>query len=166
MNVDMYHQIANFLYHEAYLLDHRRYMDWLELLADDLVYRMPLRLTKERKDGQEISEKMAYYEETKASLKARVNRLYAKSAWVEDPPPRQRHFISNIVVHPTENSEQFAVRSYFHFQRSIASSPNWETLNGERDDVLRRENGQWKLASRTIYLDQAVLGTRNLSMFL
>jgi 3-phenylpropionate/cinnamic acid dioxygenase small subunit len=165
MDFEVYYQITKFLYHEAYLLDHRRYNEWLDLLADDLIYRMPLRLTKERKDGGEISEEMAFYEETKKSLQNRVKRLYAKSAWVEDPPPRQRHFISNITVSQGSEADEYKVLSYFSFQRSIGSSTEWETLNGEREDIIRLVNGEWKLASRVIYPDQTVLGTQNLSMF-
>ncbi|KYD18363.1 hypothetical protein B4168_0332 [Anoxybacillus flavithermus] len=41
-----------------------------------------------------------------------------------------------------------------------------EQLHGERVDVLRKENGKWKIASRTIYPDQTVLRLINLSMFL
>ena len=36
-------QIEAFLYHEAELLDERRYEDWLALLADDVRYWMPMR---------------------------------------------------------------------------------------------------------------------------
>jgi hypothetical protein len=35
-------QIEEFLYQEAELLDERRYEDWLELLADDVRYWMPM----------------------------------------------------------------------------------------------------------------------------
>ena len=35
--------VEDFLYHEAELLDERRYRDWLELFADDAVYWMPAR---------------------------------------------------------------------------------------------------------------------------
>ena len=34
-----------FLVREAELLDQRRYREWLELLTDDIVYRMPVRVT-------------------------------------------------------------------------------------------------------------------------
>lgn len=166
MDVNIYMEITRFLYHEAYLLDHRRYDDWIELLADDLVYRMPLRLTKERKDGREFSEEMAFYEETKKSLSIRVKRLSAKSAWVEDPPSRQRHFISNISVSPGAKPNEYNVISYFSLQRSTGSSIELETLIGEREDIIRMIDGELKLASRTIYPDQTVLGTSNLSMFL
>ncbi|MBN9427473.1 MAG: aromatic-ring-hydroxylating dioxygenase subunit beta [Burkholderiales bacterium] len=35
------HRVEQFLYHEARLLDARRYRDWFELLTDDFVYWIP-----------------------------------------------------------------------------------------------------------------------------
>jgi 3-phenylpropionate/cinnamic acid dioxygenase small subunit len=37
---------------------------------------------------------------------------------------------------------------------------------GTRQDTLRRENGGFKIARRTIVLDQAVLDAKNISVFL
>jgi 3-phenylpropionate/cinnamic acid dioxygenase small subunit len=37
---------------------------------------------------------------------------------------------------------------------------------GTRKDILRRTNGELKVARRTILLDQAVLGAKNISVFL
>ena len=37
------HQVEEFLYHEAEVLDERRYEEWLDLLADDVRYWMPMR---------------------------------------------------------------------------------------------------------------------------
>jgi 3-phenylpropionate/cinnamic acid dioxygenase small subunit len=39
-------------------------------------------------------------------------------------------------------------------------------ISGERHDVLRRVDGELKLAKRRILLDQTVMGTQNLSEFL
>ena len=36
-------EIEDFLYLEADLLDQRRFKEWLDLLAEDLVYFMPIR---------------------------------------------------------------------------------------------------------------------------
>ncbi len=36
-------EIEDFLYREADLLDQRQFREWLDLLADDLVYFMPIR---------------------------------------------------------------------------------------------------------------------------
>ncbi len=166
MNFELTHQISNFLYQEAYLLDHRQYEEWLDLLSDDIVYIMPLRVTTEGKDGANINNDMAYFEESKTSLTTRVMRLYTSSAWVESPPTRQRHFVSNVVVEPTVDPDEFKVRSYFLYKRSRGSDINTEELYGERVDVIRRVENKWKIESRTIYPDQAVLGVMNLSMFL
>ena len=35
--------IEDFLYREADLLDQRRFQDWIELIAEDVVYFMPMR---------------------------------------------------------------------------------------------------------------------------
>ena len=36
-------EVEQFLYMEAELLDDRRYSDWIELIADDIHYHMPIR---------------------------------------------------------------------------------------------------------------------------
>jgi len=38
-------------------------------------------------------------------------------------------------------------------------------LVGKREDLLRREEGDWRIARRKIVLDQSVLLAKNLSMF-
>ncbi len=166
MNFELQYQITQFLYQEAYLLDHRKYKEWLDLFTEDIVYRMPVRVTTERREGTDIADEMSYFEDNKNSLALRVNRLYTKSAWVEDPSPRQRHIISNIMIDPGSHPDEYQVRNYFLFHRSRGSDIETEKLFGEREDVLRKVNGEWKIASRTIYPDQAVLGVMNLSMFL
>jgi len=165
MNGDLYLDICNFLYHEANLLDSRKYKEWLELLSDDVVYKMPVRNTVEKKDNP-FDRQGFHMHETKKSLETRVNRLYTNSAWVEDPPPRQRHYISNIAVEPGERDNEYKVRSYFLFRRSRGSEQNAEELSGVRHDVLVKENGGWRIRERTIYTDHAVIPTMNLAMFL
>jgi Ring hydroxylating beta subunit len=39
-------------------------------------------------------------------------------------------------------------------------------LTAEREDVLRKEVGDWKLARRLVLLDTTVLGMESLSIFL
>ncbi len=165
MNPSLYFEISNLLYHEAYLLDNRKYEEWLSLLSEDLVYRMPLRVTTER-NVSDVVEEMAYFEESKKSLTTRVKRLYTTSAWVENPAPRQRHFISNIVVEDGANADEVQARSYFFFKRSRGSDVVTEEMFGQRVDTIRKEEGVWRIVSRTIYPDQAVITTMNMAMFL
>ncbi|MCM3706604.1 MULTISPECIES: aromatic-ring-hydroxylating dioxygenase subunit beta [Cytobacillus] len=159
-------EIISLLNMEAYYLDNGKYKEWLDLLSDDLIYRMPLRETLEGVRADNVSKDASFFEETKKSLTTRVNRLYTKSAWVENPATRQRHFISNIMVESMENTSEFKVRSYFLFKRSRGSTHDIEQMFGERNDIVRKEGDQWKIVSRTIIPDQSVITTMNMSMFL
>jgi 3-phenylpropionate/cinnamic acid dioxygenase small subunit len=163
---ELHLEIAILLNQEAYYLDNRKYKEWLELLTDDVQYRMPMRETVEGVGVSDICEDISFFEETKASLRTRVHRLYTKSAWVENPATRQRHFVSNVVVEGTEREDEYKVRSYFLFMRSRASTTDIEQMFGERNDIVRKVEGEWKVASRTIYPDQSVITTMNMSMFL
>ncbi|WP_017727563.1 aromatic-ring-hydroxylating dioxygenase subunit beta [Halalkalibacterium ligniniphilum] len=163
---DIKEQIANLLYEEAYFLDNRMYKEWLELFSDNVLYKMPLRETLEGVDVNNISVDSAFYEESKASLRTRVNRLYTKSAWVENPATRQRHFISNVVIKASDEADKYNVRSYFLYKRSRGSTTDIEEMFGQRNDIVKKMNGEWKIISRTIIPDQAVITTMNMSMFL
>lgn len=166
MNPGLQWQIERFYHEEAYLLDSRRYREWLELFTDDMKYRMYMRITVEDEDGSNIDPDMSLMEETKKTLATRVERLYTRYAWVERPAPRQRHFISNVTIEAMTGEDECRVRSYFLFKRSRGSDERTEELFGERRDVLRRVDGAWKIAERHIYPDQVVLTTMNISMFL
>jgi 3-phenylpropionate/cinnamic acid dioxygenase small subunit len=166
VTADIHLEITNILNMEAYYLDNRKYKEWLELLADTITYKMPLRETVEGVGVSNIAEDSSIFEETKTSLRTRVNRLYTKSAWVENPSTRQRHFITNIYVEATADPDEYKVRSYFLFMRSRASTSDIEQMFGERHDIIRKIDNEWKICSRTIYPDQSVITTMNMSMFL
>ncbi|WAH35693.1 aromatic-ring-hydroxylating dioxygenase subunit beta [Alicyclobacillus dauci] len=161
----LYDEVRDFLHREAFLIDNRRFGEWLDLLGETLVYRMPLRVTREKSAGSDIVEEMTFLEENKRSLITRVHRLNTTSAWAEDPPSRTRHFITNIFVEPVADDE-VQVTSYFLMLRSRGSKEEVEQIFGERHDVLKKVDSSWKLTYRTIYPDQSVLGIRNISNFL
>ena len=88
------HEVEQFLYAEAALLDARRYRDWLALLADDVHYWMPIRRTMTSAElDREFTRlgDMAYFDDDREMLEMRVRKLEAGSAWSEDPPSRSRH---------------------------------------------------------------------------
>ncbi|HEU4344566.1 MAG TPA: 3-phenylpropionate/cinnamic acid dioxygenase subunit beta [Candidatus Binatia bacterium] len=157
-------EVAEFLYREAELLDSNRLEQWLELLTEDINYEMPLRMTRER--GQpDVSSQTGHFSEDRRSLELRVKRLGTDFGWAENPPSRTRRFISNIRVENTADANEVKADSYFLLYRNRGSSTQADLISGERQDLLRRRDGGWKLASRLILVDQAVLGTRNLAIF-
>ena len=74
-NIELFYEISNLLNYEAHLLDNRRFEEWLDMLDENIIYRMPLRVTRENKDGSNIVNDMAFFKENKQSLTVRVNRL-------------------------------------------------------------------------------------------
>jgi len=162
--LELEREIGQLFYREAELLDSNRLEDWLELLTEDISYEMPVRITRER--GQpDVSSQTGHFSEDRRSLELRVKRLGTDFGWAENPPSRTRRFISNIRVENTANPNEVKARSYFLLYRSRGSSTQVELISGERQDLLRKVDGKWKLASRLIIVDQTVLGTRNLAIF-
>jgi PAH dioxygenase small subunit len=157
-------EVAEFLYREAKLLDSNSLEQWLELLTEDINYEMPLRMTRERGEP-DVSSQTGHFSEDRRSLELRVKRLGTDFGWAENPPSRTRRFISNIRVEDTADPNEVKAESYFLLYRSRGSSTQADLISGERQDRLRKLDGRWKLASRLILVDQAVLGTRNLAIF-
>lgn len=162
IDADLYVAINRYLSIEARILDERRFEDWLELLTEDVSYRMPLRVTRELKDGNAPAE-TSYFEDDYTTLTSRLARLGTTSAWSEDPPTRTRHFITNIVIDPGDAENEIAVSSNLALTRNRADSPENDLITATREDVLRLVDGKWKIARRVVFIDQAVLGTHNLT---
>ena len=93
-------EISEFLYQEAELLDDRHFADWLDLLADDIRYWMPMRRNVKSnemdreftREGQDIN----WFDEGKETLERRVNQILTGVHWAEEPLSRIRHLITNV----------------------------------------------------------------------
>ncbi len=163
---EIYNRILETLYDEAAALDERRFDDWVAMLAEDLVYTAPIRLTRNgvNKD-RDVMRTMMHFDDTYESLLLRTGRL-TKSAWAEDPPSRTRRFVTNVRVGELDAPEEYEVISYLYVERSRLSVPENEQTSGERRDVWRNVGGVYKLARREIILDQSTLSMANLAIFL
>ena len=179
MNEDVTREIERFLYREARLLDERRFDEWLTLLTDDVRYWMGARSNRYPKRSKAIAildparyveddtvqdDELAILDETKQSLIGRVARLDTGMAWAEDPPSRTRHLITNIEVAPGTASSEVQVYCNFMVYRSRGETEQ-DFYIGARHDVLRRSEGEWKIAVRKLTLDQNVLLAKNVSIF-
>ncbi|WP_063820901.1 3-phenylpropionate/cinnamic acid dioxygenase subunit beta [Parafrankia elaeagni] len=163
----LYNEVVQFLYEEARLLDTNRLTEWLGVLAPDLVYRAPLRVTVTRQEGDGVDSVVGHFEEDFGSLSARVTRLtHTTSPWAEDPPSRTRRFVTNILVTRTDKAEEVTVVSNLLVTRNRGSVPGFVLIPAERRDVVRRTPDGWRVARRVILLDESILSTPNLAIFL
>ena len=169
MASELRREIEEFLYFEAELLDDRKLREWFDLLADDIRYWMPIRhnLFERPEDIRDELSKPGegfYFDDDRKSLKIRVERAYARNAWAEMPPSRTRHLITNIRI-KKDDGREIEVHSNFLVYRTRMENDQ-DMFVGERQDILRRVDGGFKIAKRTIILDQAVLTAKNISVFL
>jgi ethylbenzene dioxygenase subunit beta len=160
------HEIEQFLYREARLLDEEQYRDWLGMMTEDVHYWMPVTENRFRRDKRPpISEKdLAYYNDKLKDLDMRVARFETGMVWTEDPPNRTRHIITNIEANWVNQPSEAEVFSNFVVYRNRRHRDE-ATLIGGRQDVLRKVGGQWKLARRKIMLAQNLVLDKNLGVF-
>jgi 3-phenylpropionate/cinnamic acid dioxygenase small subunit len=163
----LWFELNQFYIREAWLLDERKFKEWLELFTDDVLYFMPRRKNVLRREAdRELTAlgDLAILEEDRRYLEMRVARLDTGMAWAEDPPSRTRHLVGNLEAAPLDNGEVDA-RTAFLVYRSHLETDH-QLLSGSREDRLRTVDGAWKVARRTIVLDANVLLDKNLSVFL
>jgi 3-phenylpropionate/cinnamic acid dioxygenase small subunit len=164
----MYNEVLEFLYDEAGMLDQQKFDDWANVLAEDLSYTAPLRITRQGPDRlNTIVRTTLHFDDDYGSIMARLQRLATKSAWAEDPPSRTRRFVTNVRIWESVKTQEFEVESYLLLSRSRYEQSTLQMLSCVRHDLLRRSGaGAFKLARREIIVDQSVLGMANLAVFL
>src|SRR5271168_855996 len=103
----LYNEIVEFLYDEAALLDHQKFDRWAQLLAEDLSYTAPLRLSRTGAEkGNTVVRTTKHFDDDYLSIMGRLGRLKTKSAWAEDPPSRTRRLITNVLVWGTDKPDE------------------------------------------------------------
>ena len=159
-------EIEQLYYWEAALLDERRFSEWLSLFTLDARYWMPLRRTVMANDSEHEFTKpgaMALFDDDKTMLEMRVKKLATGYSWSEDPPSRTRHIITNVRV-LSQQGDETTVEANFHLYRTRLEADE-DSWIGRRRDVLRRVDGELKIAKRDVFLEQTLLRSRNLSNF-
>ena len=164
------HTVEQFLYREARMLDDRRFMDWLGLLADDCTYRVPIRENVQAIRGKapvtiddELTE-LAYFDDNKLTLLAKVLRLGTGTAWGENPPSRTRRLVSNVEILQGEAPDELLVYSNLVLYRSRRVDEVSEFV-GQRRDVLRRTDKGLLLARRVVVLDMNICDSSHMGNF-
>lgn len=151
---------------EAWILDAQAYEQWLELLTDDIHYLMPVRVTTALAAGFDTAPGMAHFDEDRYSLGRRVARFLTEHAWTEDPPSRLRHHITNIRTFATKDDDHLIADSGTLLFRSRGDIHEGCIVSAGREDLLRRSEHGWRLARRTIMVDDSVVRMQNLAIFL
>lgn len=161
------YEVEQFFNHEAELLDSRQFEAWLDLLADDLRYWMPLARNQEfgNWEGQHTREgkDLNWFDEGKFEVEQRVKQIMTGKHWAEEPISRTCHMVSNLQVEGGEDG-LLNTRCRFLVYRNRTETET-DFFVGKRHDTLRREADGFRIVAREIFLDQSVLLAKNLSIF-
>lgn len=166
-------EVEELLYEEADLLDQRRFGEWLELLADDLHYFMPMRRnvafgTHAEKENTRAGHDISWFDEDKWTLAKRVDQIMTGIHWAEEPLSRLCHIVTNVRVLAARPScaaaREVEVGSRFIVYQNRVETETY-IFAGRRNDLWRRADQGWRLAKREILLEQNVLLAKNLTTF-
>ncbi|MSQ26891.1 MAG: 3-phenylpropionate/cinnamic acid dioxygenase subunit beta [Dehalococcoidia bacterium] len=158
--VILQHDVEQFLYKEARLLDERRLEEWLELLAEELHYWMPMRRNIKFGDWDleftSHETEINWFDEGKDVLAGRIRQINTGVHWPEEPVSRFEHIISNVELVGVEGDEISVNSKFFCYQNRLQDEVNqWV---GRREDLLRRDPAtKFKLVKRKIILAQNVM---------
>lgn len=144
------HEIEDFLYAEAALLDEWRLDEWLALLTDDVTYIVP---ATDARDADPRTTLSIIADDAKR-LRARAEQLLGKHVWAENPPSRTRRLITNVRIRredatTIEATANFAV---YRFRPDVA-----ETYVGRYEYTLVRRADGLKIQIRKAILDLEAL---------
>ena len=160
-------EVEDFLYMEADLLDQRRFREWLDLLAEDIIYFMPIRRNVKfgqhaERENTRQGEGISWFDEDKWTLTKRVEQILTGVHYAEEPLSRVTHMVSNVRLLEA-GTDQVTVGSRFLVHQNRVEYEAY-TFIGRRTDILRRDGDSWLIARRELILEQNVLLAKNLSI--
>ncbi|WP_327242085.1 aromatic-ring-hydroxylating dioxygenase subunit beta [Streptomyces sp. NBC_01320] len=158
--IEQNRRIEQFLIEEAAHLDAGRYDDWLTLLDEDFLYRVPVPLSREDPALGRYDETLEFANESKSFLAMRFGRVASDHAWAERPTASIRHFVTNFRIQaaePTPGSDnpRWTVHTNVLVVRARLPEPP-VLASAERRDVIELIQGSLRLVRRDVFLDAEV----------
>jgi 3-phenylpropionate/cinnamic acid dioxygenase small subunit len=106
-----YAALEDFVYHEARLIDEKRFDEWYGLFTDDARYWMPL--TRGQPNGETYT---SLFDEDSLLLKVRIERLRTPNAFSQQQPSFCQHVLQHPAVEEAEaGANRYVVRTPFMY---------------------------------------------------
>jgi len=135
--------VAQFLYHEARLLDTQQLEAWLELFTADATYWVPL-----EKDQRDPLETSSIIHDDKTLLDLRVKQARHPRAHARLPLARTVHQVSNVSAREKDGeTEVHSTLVLVEFRND-----KQRTWGASVEHRLRRDGKSWKIAHKRVDL--------------
>jgi 3-phenylpropionate/cinnamic acid dioxygenase small subunit len=165
VDADLLATVTQFLALEAKLLDEGREEEWLDLLDEELLYVIPIRLATENR-ADEIQRGAFRTRDTKYHVRTRLQRLATGNAYSEIPPSRTMRLVGSVLVQRTAEADVVEANSALLVYRQRGTDDHFDLIPCRRNDTLRLTAEGPRLLTREVVLTEVGLATPNLGIFL
>jgi len=151
-------RVQDFVYHEARLLDEKKFEAWLALLTDDVLYWMPLKRDQLEED---LFNSLLY--EDKLLLQVRIERLKSPRVYSQLPPSHSQH----VLQHPEvicQGDKAYQSRTPFIYLESHMDTQL--TLGGVVHHELVTVDGKLRIRRKRIELLNRESALPSIQLFL
>ena len=151
---ELTYQAEQFLFHEAELLDERRFEDWLALYEPDAWYWAPVLA-----DATDRGLALAHFDEDRTGMEARIRRLRQTNAYSEHPPTRCCRTVGNVRVRE-RLADSIVVRSTLlalEYRRGVAGETR-RTFAASVQHLLRPRGDSFGIGWKRVDLVDAESG--------
>ncbi|HSV45575.1 MAG TPA: aromatic-ring-hydroxylating dioxygenase subunit beta [Ramlibacter sp.] len=145
------HEIEDFLFSEAALLDDWKLDEWLALFTDDARYLVP---STDLPQDAPPEGNLFFIADDHFRISERVKRLMKKTAFSEQPRSKTRHLVSNVRL-LSQSADQCVATSAFITSR--AKSGNVDLYVGSSEYTIVRREGALRIRSKRCTLDMDAL---------
>jgi 3-phenylpropionate/cinnamic acid dioxygenase small subunit len=144
---------------EAASLDEQRWDDWLDLFRADCEYWVPTWITEEQLAENHESQLSQIYYSSRAGLEDRIARIRTGKSPASVPLRRTTHMVSNIVLLSATPGASMTLRSSWTCHVFDPNSKKVYVLFGHSTHGLRFADGNWRIASKKIVIQNDYLPT-------
>ena len=168
VSLELHHEVEQFLFREARMLDRELMRDWLTTMVDpEIRYQMIIRDERFRKDrSPEESREVMPFDDDYAILDLRIRQFETGLQTMLDPAQRMFRVISNVEAFHGKGEGEITVFSYGTVSRFRRLYENERSVYAREDSLGRGDDGELRLRSRRIELGERVVRNKNLLFFL
>ena len=138
--------IADFIVHEARLLDARKFRDWMALFAEDGTYWVP-----SVPDQQSPFDQASLFYDDRDLMKTRIERLDHPRIHVQTPPSRTAHLVGNVVVEEDDAAKGELVVGSSVIMAEYRDDAQ-RVFAGRQRHRLRREGTSFRIVQKRVDL--------------
>lgn len=162
-----HYEVARFLHAEARLLDSGLFRQWLEEMVDPrIAYRMVIREERFLRDKRAVGAEARPFDDDHGALELRVRQAETGLRTMLDPAEKMRRYVTNIESWEGDAEGELHVQSYGLVTRNRRLTEREQLEYGREDVLLRGADGNLRLLSRLVVIDQRVVQAKNLMFFL